>query len=98
MAKTGETYGITSATPHAQQTSTGTADVKTLAPPAGAVACMLTVTTNPARITLDGTTPTASNGLLVPTGAMPLPLSVARTMKFVSSIAANSIVDVLWLN
>jgi hypothetical protein len=46
---------------HNQQTSTGTADIKTFTAPKDAVAFLIDVTTTDAWLTLDGSTPTTSN-------------------------------------
>lgn len=91
-------YAIAATTPHAQATSTGTGDVKTLARPASAIAVYLTVTTNAARVVFDGSTPSSTNGILVPTGVLWLFEIGGSDIKFASSIAANSVVDALWLS
>jgi hypothetical protein len=84
----------------AQATSTGTADVKTLAGPPTASCCYVNVSTTDARVTLDGSTPSATNGLIFKTGLAPIRLDIGSTtaIKFVSTAAANSVVDVAWLN
>lgn len=84
---------------HARDSSSGTADVKTLTPPAGATACVLCVETTSARVTFDGSTPSATNGLVVPSGANPLVLDVrpGAGIKWASTAAAASILNVLWL-
>ena len=83
----------------AQATSTGTADVKSLDTSTHASSVMITVETNAARVTLDGTTPSTSNGIVIPKDALPLllPVGDGTTIKFVSTIAGNSIVDAIWL-
>ena len=88
-------YGIAS-TPHAQATSTATNDTKTLSRPSNAIACYLTVSTTAARVTFDSTTPTSSNGLVLQTNVLHF-FSVSSDIKFTSTAAANSIVDILWL-
>lgn len=82
---------------HVQQTSTGTADVKTFTKPALATACFITVETTNARVTFGGDTPDASNGLIVLKDSQPLYFPVAADIKFVSTAAANCIVNVMWL-
>ena len=84
---------------HAELTSTGTGNVQTFAVPANAVGVMLTVATNPAKITFDGTAPSTTNGIAVPTGAYPLFLKVSPGvgLKFVSTIAGNSVVSALFV-
>lgn len=83
-----------------QTTSTGTADVKTVSPPAPdnqPQAVMISVETNDAWVTIDGTTPSATNRLIFPKAAMPqLVLLGSDTIKFTSSIAGNSILNVVW--
>lgn len=82
---------------HLQTTSTGTADVKSIVAPADAVAVMLNCATNDARYTLDGSTPTATQGLLLKKDQNPLYIAAGKTIKFVSGAAANCVVDSLWL-
>jgi hypothetical protein len=83
-----------------QQTSTGTADVKTFTPPAGQTAFIVTVATTSCRLTTDGTTPDATHGITVQAGAQPLLLPIAAfgNVKIASTAAANSVVDVQYLN
>lgn len=81
-----------------QSTSTGTADVKTLAAPAGATGVLITVLTTSCWMTFDGSTPTAANGLIVQAAAAPLYLSIAcANIKFASTAAAASVVNVQWV-
>lgn len=82
-----------------QVTSTGTADVHTVTPPANCSALLLTVETTAARMVFDGSTPGAANGLLCPTGLAPvlIPVGPGSTIKFASSAAAASIVDIAYL-
>lgn len=83
---------------HDSDTSTGTADVKTLTPPAGATGFILVFETNGARVSLDGTAPSASNG--VPFPALGSPFSGPFrpvAIKWVSMAAGNSVGHVLWL-
>lgn len=78
-----------------QQTSTGTADVKTINVPSGCSAVVLTAETNSARITFDGSTPGAGNGIVLPSGGMPFLIPTRRSSKimFASVAAANCILD-----
>lgn len=85
------------ADPHVSDTSTGTADVKVITPPPNATACMIVAETTAARVTFDGSTPAAANGLPIPVGASPLYVPLGTAIKFVSQAAANSILHVLWL-
>jgi hypothetical protein len=89
--------GSSTVATHQQQTSTGTADVKSFSTPSNAVACYVSATTNPARLTVDGTTPSATNGIVVPAGALPFELRAVQALKVASTAAANSIVDVAFL-
>lgn len=81
-----------------QQTPTTTADVKTFTPPAGARACLITVETNDARISLHGTTPSATVGHVLKKDQQPLYIPAAVPIKAVSTVAGNAIVNVTWLN
>lgn len=82
-------------------TPTSTSDVKTLTPPAGTSGFLITVETNNARVTLDGTDPSGGTGSHVyPKDTAPqLVLLGAQGMvvKCVSTAAANSVVNVTWL-
>lgn len=95
----GQQAGGTSGTSdtHNQQTSTGTADVKTFTAPKDAVAFLIDVVTTDAWLTLDGTTPTTSNRALIKKDQNPLYVGVGKDVKVAASAAANSIVSVLWL-
>ncbi len=84
--------------PHAQATSTGTANVQTLTVPAGANAVLISVETTNARVTSDGTTPSATNGLVYQKDASPVFVPLAETIKFVSTAAANSVLNALWIS
>lgn len=78
--------------------STGTADVKSLVAPAGAQAVLLSVETTGCYATLDGTTPDATHGIFLTTGAVHfLYVGSGLTLKFASSAAAASKVNVIWL-
>ena len=83
----------------AQATSTGTGDVHTLTIPARCSAALITVETTAARVTLDGSAPGAGNGLVFPIALSPVlvPIGPGTTIKFASSAAGNSIVDVAYL-
>lgn len=91
-------YFANDTSPHAQETSTSTSDVKTLTPPAGAHGVFLTVTTNGCTMTFDASTPSSSNGLAFPKDGVPafFPLGTA-TIKFISQAAGNSVVNALWV-
>ncbi len=80
----------------AQATSTGTADIKTITLPVGTSAILISVETTNARVTFDGTNPSASNGQVFPFGQMPayLPIGGGVVVKFASTAAANSTVNI----
>lgn len=82
-----------------QATSTGTGNEQTLTPPSDASACMVSVETTSARITFDGSTPAVGNGHVFPTAQVPqtLLIGAGSTIKFISTAAANSVVNVTWL-
>lgn len=83
---------------HDRKTSTGTSDVQTMTLPRGTSHLSLQVFTTDAWVTFDASTPTASNGLLVYAGQMPifLPLGQGTTLKHISSAGANSILNVAY--
>jgi hypothetical protein len=85
-----------------QTTSTGTADAKTVTPPTTATAFLVSIETNAARVTLDGSAPGPTSLLLPTTGSqgliLPIGFPAGGAIKFASSIAGNSVVTVQWLN
>lgn len=83
----------------ATDTSPDASTVKTLTPPAGTTAMEITVETTNARMTLDGSTPTASNGHVVQKDQNPWYVSVGTgaVIKWLSTAGANSIVQVTYL-
>lgn len=83
----------------AAQTSTGTGVVITVTPPKSAVAFFITVETTTCRMTFDGTAPDATHGLLIPIAGQPLliPLGASAIIKFASTAAANSTVQITFL-
>jgi hypothetical protein len=85
-----------------QQTCPDTSTVKTFTPPTTpgrkAHGCIITVETNAARVTFNGDTPAANDGLLVQAAQQPLYLPFAVPFKAVSSIAGNAVVNVTWLS
>jgi len=99
MPRVHQPYATTTDDSHATDTSTGTADVKTLSPPAWANGFMLSFETNGARVTFDSGTPAANNGLVYPSAANPVihPFR-PQAIKWVSLVAGNSIAHVLWLH
>lgn len=85
------------ASSQAQQTPTTTADVKTFTAPDRAVACMVTVETNAARLSFNGVDPSSSNGMIFPKDAAPVYVPTGKSIKAVSTTAGNAVVNVLWL-
>ena len=81
----------------AQATSTGTANVQTLAAPAGAIGCVLQAETTNARVSFNGVDPSAANGLIIYAGVSPVYFAFAETIKIASAVAGTSLLDVLWL-
>lgn len=77
-----------------------TTTVSTLAAPAGAMACLITVETTDARMTFDGSAPSATNGQVMKQGValvfVPLADQV-NGIKWTSTAAAVSTVNVTWL-
>lgn len=96
--------GTVSVTPSApistaQATSTGTGDVKTIAVPANAHTAILSAETNDARVTFDGSTPSATNGLeILHTGSSvgPYPVTPGGSVKVASTAAGNCILDAVF--
>ncbi len=82
-----------------QLTSTGTAVVETATIPANTSAILITVETNAARMTFTGTTPDATHGQVIPAGVSPLLLLLGSgtTIKFTSTVAANSVANLTYL-
>lgn len=86
---------------HATATSTGTSNSQTFTPPANAKGFYVTVATNGCYMTFDGTAPSSTNGLAIPSGVAPLffPFVPAASSGIVvrSQAAANSVVNVVWV-
>lgn len=96
MARAGKTYDLSGSGHAAQQNSTGIADVKTFPNPGNAVAAFVSVKTGAARVSLTGQTPTASVGIVIPAGALPLWVPVEGDILAAGDGAASDI-NVLWL-
>lgn len=79
-----------------QLSSTGIADVKTAAPPSGALACIVGCETSVGRVTFDGSTPTTANGHLWPIGVNAVQVPVGDSVKFAGNAAA-SLCNITWL-
>jgi len=82
--------------PHVQATSTGTADAKTLASPPGAKGFLISVMTNGAYFTFDGTTPSSTDGLHIVAGTAPVFIPIGKSITFASDTAGNAVVSVAW--
>lgn len=82
----------------ARGSSSGTADVQTLIPPADASACEITVETTNARMTVDGSTPSVTNGHVFPKDQLPhlKLIGPGSSIKWISIAAAASVVNVTW--
>jgi hypothetical protein len=75
-------------------TSTGTADVQTLKLPSGTSAILLTCETTPGRITFDGSNPTGGH-VFPKDGSLQLELlGIGTTLKWVSTAAANAVLQI----
>jgi hypothetical protein len=83
--------------PHNQTTTADGTTVRTVTPPSRASACYISVRANGIYLTVDGTTPSATNGLELANGGSPLLLLVPSTLKWVSAVAGGSTVNVLWV-
>lgn len=100
MARANAVYALTSdqTLAHDQVTSTGSSNVQTITKPVGAVACLITVSTNAARVTFDLSTPDSTNGLVFQAAASPVLIPFANNdLKFCSTAGSSSIIDILWL-
>lgn len=84
---------------HEAATSSGTGNKQTITKPSSATSMMLSAKTNNARVTFDGTDPGAGAppGLVIVAGAQPIFFPFAADIEFVSEIAGNSELNVLWL-
>lgn len=79
-----------------QATSTGTANVQTLNAPASAKGFLYSVFTNGIYFTVDGSTPSSSNGLHAPAGTAPVFIPFGKNISFVSDNVAGSTLSVIW--
>ena len=97
MSRVQYTYGVPSTSFFVQLTSTGTTNSQTATPPAGAVGFFIQVGTTSGYITLDGSTPSSSNGLLITKDQLPMFIPVAQTIILRSSAGANSVASIQWV-
>lgn len=81
---------------HAQATSTGTGNVQTINAPPSAKGFLFTVQTNGIYFTLDGSTPSSSNGLHSVAGTAPVFIPLGKNINFASDAAGNAVVNVIW--
>lgn len=89
-------------TPHERDSSPDTTTIKTLTPPRGCSAFKISVETTNARVTLDGSDPSAASAPshVYPKDQPPileLLGSDRLVIKWVSTAAAASVVQVTWL-
>lgn len=99
MPRVLSSFDICESGTHAHDSSPDTTTVKSMVAPKEAVACFLTVETNAARVTIDGTDPTAGEYMVLQKDSAPffLPIGHPQTIKWVSSVAAASVVRATWL-
>lgn len=85
---------------HERIVSTGSADVKTVTMPNGTSAIDLAVETTNARMTFDGTDPSAASApsLVFPFGQVPVfrPVGPGTTIKFCSTAGTSSVLQLLY--
>lgn len=90
----------TDTSPHQQASTTGETD--SITPPAGAEGFFVTVTTEDCYMTVDGSTPSSSNGLRLVAEAGPVFLPIVpaggEALKFVSISGSASVVNVLFVS
>jgi hypothetical protein len=89
-------YGLPSTGAHATSSPLATGSGSTITNPLGAHACFITVATQNAYLTLDGTTPSATNGLTLVAGGQPFFLPCGRPLTVLSA-TAGAVINVLWL-
>lgn len=77
------------------QTVTNAGDF-TFSAPAGARGFLISVQTAPIFITYDGSSPSSTNGLHIPSGVVPIYIGIAKTF-IARSSAASSPTGVLWV-
>lgn len=82
--------------------SSGVSNVQELDPPGSALAMLISIETTSARVTLDGSDPSASSAPsnVFPKDAAPilLPVGIGSVVKWVAASAAASVVQVTWLH
>jgi len=80
-------------------TSTGTSDTKTATVPNNTSGIYITVETNPARFTFSAAGDPQVKGLIIQKDQNPwfLPLGAGATLKFVSTVAGNSVAQLAYI-
>lgn len=85
---------------HERLVSSGTLDVQRATLPANTSAVELSVETTNARVTLDGTDPSAGNApsIVLPFGQMPMfrPLGPGTIIRFVSTAGTPAVLQVVY--
>ena len=97
MTAVSYSYGVPSTSFFTQLTSTGTSNSQTATPPAGAHGFFIQVGTTSGYITLDGSTPSSTNGLLITKDQLPFFIPIAQTIILRSSAGANSVASIQWV-
>lgn len=95
-----DNYSLTPTGGHAQKvTAALTSDVQTFSQPGNGKAFFIMAAGQDIYMTLDGTVPSSTNGLLIPKAGLPtfFPVTCA-TIKVSPTAATAATVDVLWLN
>lgn len=79
-----------------QVTSTSTANVQTVTPPAGARAALVSVETTSARVTFAGGAPSATLGHVIPVAQPPVLILTGDVFKFASTAGTSSVMNITW--
>jgi hypothetical protein len=90
-------YGIPSTSFFQQISSADTTTTATATPPAQAHGFFIQVGTTSGYITLDGSTPSSSNGLLITKDQLPLFIPVGQKILLRSSAGASSVASIQWV-
>ena len=102
MKPSSYTPNMQAGTAHQRGSSSGTANVQTITLAGGTSAVYITVETTNARVTFDGSDPSAANApsLVIPAAGLPVmfPVAGGTVIKWVSTAAAASILQTLELS
>lgn len=90
-------YDVPGTTYFEQISSANTTTTATSTPPAGVHAFFIQVGTTSGYMTLDGSTPSSSNGLLITKDQLPWFCPVTAVIKIRSSGATASVASIQWL-